>query len=124
MSHHFAFIRNRKEYLMKTGMDDDSAAAKAEHDYRYMFKLSKQCVMTCSDTALEGKGYTRCNRTACQTTKHVVFYNSVMNRNYCVNCATDIRFCSNNLNELDLYPEYNESLDKLIQETSKCPIVL
>lgn len=115
MGHRFAFVQNRKEYFLKTGMEESHAKAKAENDFRRMSRLSADCVMTGAHDALEGKGDTRCNRTACQSDQHVVFYNSVMHKNYCVNCATDIRFC-NNLKELDLYPEYNESLDKLLQE--------
>jgi len=116
MGHRFAFVHNRKEYFMKSGMNEEQAKQKAEKDFRRMSRLAADCVMTGYHDELPGKGVTRCNRTACQSDQHVAFHNFVMNRNYCVNCATDIRFC-NNLNELDLYPEYNESLDKLLQES-------
>lgn len=116
MNHRFAFVQNRTEYFLKSGMEESYAKSKAENDFRRMSRLAADCIMTCSHVELPGKGDTRCNRTACQSDKHVVFYNSVMNRSYCVNCATDIRF-SNNLKELDLYPEYNESLDKLFRES-------
>lgn len=115
MGHRFAFVKNRVEYLMKSGMFEEQAKTQANLDFRRMSKLSRECEMTCSSSELPGKGVTRCNRTACQSDKHVLFYNFVMHKNYCVNCATDIRFC-NNLHELDLYPEYNETLDKILQE--------
>lgn len=118
MGHRYAFVNNRTTYLMSTGMNEEHAKAKANNDFRRMSKLAAECDMTCEDEPLPGKGITRCNRTACQSDKHVVFYNFVMEKNYCVNCATDIRFC-NNLNELDLYPEYNESLDKLLEATEQ-----
>lgn len=115
MGHRFAFITNRTEYLIKQGLEMSSASAYAHIDFKRVSMLSLECEMTYEDEELEGKGVTRCNRTACQSDKHVVFYNSVMKKKYCLNCATDIRF-RNNLKELDLYPEYNESLDKLLQE--------
>ncbi|WNV47566.1 hypothetical protein ENKO_463 [Klebsiella phage fENko-Kae01] len=118
MRHRSEFIRNRTEYLMNKGIDVDTASKQANLDFRSMTELAAECVMTCADEELPGKGNTRCNRTACQSDKHVLFYNFVMGKNYCVNCATDIRFC-NNLNKLDLYPEYNKSLDKLLEDNAK-----
>jgi|AGFT01.1.fsa_nt_gi hypothetical protein len=118
MGHRYAFVKNRTAHLMSTGLNEEHAKAKANNDFRRMSSLASECVMTGAHDALPGKGITRCNRTACQSDKHVVFFNSVMHKNYCVNCATDIRFC-NDLNELDLYPEYNESLDKLLEATEQ-----
>lgn len=115
MNTRWAFVENRSKYLMKSGLTEEMSKKQAIHDFRQMSKLSRECEMTGSSSELPGKGVTRCNRTACQSDKHVLFYNFVMHKNYCVNCATDIRFC-NNLQELDLYPEYNETLDKLLQE--------
>lgn len=114
MSHRFPFITNRQTYLQSLGMSADDAREKANQDYRSMSKLSRQCTPNHDDLIRAGKGTTLCNRTACQAKEHVVFYNDVMHKNYCLDCATDIRFC-NDLNELDLYPEYNETLDKLLE---------
>lgn len=111
----FAFIKSRSEYLIKQGVCTEDANDRANNDYRLVAKLSRYNTPNLDDVIREGKGSTLCNRTACQSDKHVMFHNFVMQKNYCLSCATDIRFC-NNLDELDLYPEYNETLDKLFGE--------
>jgi hypothetical protein len=117
MSNRFAFIANRQTHLQSLGMSTDEACDKANQDYRTMSKLSRNCTPNHDDLIRAGKGTTLCNRTACQAAEHVVFFNSVMHKNYCLACATDIRFC-NDLSELDLYPDYNETLDKLFEDTT------
>lgn len=118
MSNRPAFLKSRIEHYLKSGVPIRAATEEANEDFVAMTRLCNDVVMTLEDDELPGKGVTRCNRTACQSDKHVVFHNSVMNKMYCVACATDIRFC-NDLNDLDLYPEYNESLDKLLKENAK-----
>lgn len=110
------FQNDRKQYLKETTQYENEIDS-IEHqrnDHMNVRRLMCDCVQTRSHEALPGKGITRCNRTACQTDKHVHFHNSVMNANYCLSCAIDIRYC-NDLDELDLFPNFNQELDGLLR---------
>lgn len=107
-------LRNRIQYLKDVkGLSEEEATETARNDRLTVMQLSMYCTPLGYDEPHEGKGVTRCNRTACQTENHVAFTNTVMEAKYCISCAVDIRFC-NDLNELDLYPNFNEELDELI----------
>lgn len=110
-----SFFKDRKEYLTKTkGLSGNDLELRVRTELHKMHQLMMDCAPVGDDfngENREGKGETRCNRTACQTKHHVVFRNDVMNANYCLSCAVDIRF--SNLRDMDLYPNFNEELDEL-----------
>lgn len=111
------FTKDRREYLVSQNPDMEHGELVTMHSTQHLKVLSlmSDCVMTFEDESLPGKGVTRCNRTACQSDKHVNFYNIGTNKKYCLNCALDIRFC-NDIQELDLYPRFNEELDEVLNQ--------
>lgn len=112
------FQFDRKNFLKETTQYENEidSIQHRRDDHMATMRLMGDCVPTREDEELPGKGITRCNRTACQTDKHVVFHNVVMNANYCLSCAIDIRYC-NDLDELDLFPDFNQELSALLRST-------
>ena len=109
------FVRDRRAYLAtKPGLEGNELELLVRKEHLKAMQLMCDCapVGYIYDEEMPGKGDTRCNRTACQSQHHVGFRNDVMDANYCLNCAVDIRFY-NDLDELDLYPNFNQELDNL-----------